>query len=440
MGELVPFGKYKDQPIERQALTAEPVKILQASNIVELFPYGPPPRDARYSPQFPRVDRPNVVPLRNRDSLYTLVELGRVPPSFQCRSKSRGSIFPLEPDKAEAARHLAMLDPEATAFTFQTFDDNRERKKAHDQRNNERKRAGKKAAPDPYAHTIHGTLEQRWDELVDLNERGAGVFITVNATTGRRRTTESTIRVRAVFCDLDGSPLKPAVQWRKPSFVIESSPGRFHPYWLVSDTPRQDFTGYQKWLAKRFDGDPKVNDLPRVLRLAGFIHRKDEPFRSRIISASEAKPYQVAELFTAAEKVEQQEYNPVSRGAQSSEKTWDRLNAAALLQHNLDRLVPMIFPEATKNSEDAAWRVTSAVLATRQGRPDFEEDLSFHTDGIVDFGYTGTDDDKGPIVDPLGQDGKRTMLDIVQLYVSPVVPIEQLAKNKRGNKHTDDLD
>ena len=32
------------------------------------------------------------------------------------------------------------------------------------------------------------------------------------------------------------------------------------------------------------------------------------------------------------------------------------------------------------------------------------------------------------------------MLDIVQLYVSPVVPIEQLAKNKRDNKHTDDLD
>ena len=93
MGELVPFGKFKDQPIERQALTAEPVKILQASNIVELFPDGPPPRDARYSPQFPRVDRPNVIPLFNRDGLYTLAELGRVPPSIQYRSKSRGSIF-----------------------------------------------------------------------------------------------------------------------------------------------------------------------------------------------------------------------------------------------------------------------------------------------------------------------------------------------------------
>jgi hypothetical protein len=86
----------------------------------------------------------------------------------------------LKPDKAQAARHLAMLDPEATTFTFQVFDDNKERKKAHDHRNKERKRAGKKALPDPYARTIHGTLEQRWHELVRWNEQGAGVYITVN--------------------------------------------------------------------------------------------------------------------------------------------------------------------------------------------------------------------------------------------------------------------
>ena len=53
MGELVPFGKYKDQPIERQVLTAEPVKILYASNIIELFPDGPPPRDRALQPAVP---------------------------------------------------------------------------------------------------------------------------------------------------------------------------------------------------------------------------------------------------------------------------------------------------------------------------------------------------------------------------------------------------
>jgi putative DNA primase/helicase len=376
----------------------------------------------------------HAVRLKGRGGLRADAEVVRAEPAL-------GSAAPagaLEPDRAEAMQHLAMLaSGHGHAFTFQTFDDNKERKKAHDERNKERKRAGKKALPDSYARTIHGTLEQRWGELVDLNERGAGVFITVNATEGKRRTTESTTLVRAVFCDLDGSPLEPAAQWRQPNFVIESSPGRYHPYWLVSDMPLQDFAGYQKWLAKRFNGDPKVHDLPRVLRLAGFIHRKDKPFRSRIISTGEAKPYQVADLFSGAGK--EQEYTPVSRRAQSGEKVWDRLNAASLLQHNLDHLVPIIFPEATKSSEDAAWRVTSAVLAT-YGRPDFEEDLSFHANGIVDYGYTGNDDDGQPIVDPLMQDGKRTMLDIVQLYVSPTVPIERLAKNKKNNNHTDDFD
>ena len=101
MGELVPFGRYKDQPIERQALTAQPVKILYTSNIIELFPNGPPRRDRRYCPQFPRVDRPNVVPLFNRESRYTLAELDRIPPSLQFRSKQKGST--LEPDREQLA-------------------------------------------------------------------------------------------------------------------------------------------------------------------------------------------------------------------------------------------------------------------------------------------------------------------------------------------------
>jgi hypothetical protein len=65
------------------------------------FPIWPLARgrgDERYSPRFPRIDdRPNVVPLFKRaDGLYTLAELGRIPPSYQCRSKIKGSIFPPE--------------------------------------------------------------------------------------------------------------------------------------------------------------------------------------------------------------------------------------------------------------------------------------------------------------------------------------------------------
>jgi hypothetical protein len=46
----------------------------------------------------------------------------------------------------------------------------------------------------------------------------------------------------------------------------------------------------QKDLAARFSGDPKVCDLPRVMRLPGFYHRKAAPFLTRIISCSDAPP------------------------------------------------------------------------------------------------------------------------------------------------------
>jgi predicted P-loop ATPase len=70
--------------------------------IIPLFTDGPPARDKRYSAQFPLVDdRPNVVPLFNRDGLFTLAELGRLPPAVQFRSKKKGSIFPIKDAASE---------------------------------------------------------------------------------------------------------------------------------------------------------------------------------------------------------------------------------------------------------------------------------------------------------------------------------------------------
>lgn len=51
------------------------------------------------------------------------------------------------------------------------------------------------------------------------------------------------------------------------------------------------FRPLQHALANKFGGDPSVCDLPRVMRLPGFIHQKRAPFLSRIISLEQRPPY-----------------------------------------------------------------------------------------------------------------------------------------------------
>ena len=297
------------------------------------------------------------------------------------------------PDKAEAARYLNLLDSGASFFTFQTFDDNKERKKALEESNRQRKREGKSQLPDPLARIIHGTVDNCWAELVSLNDQGAGIFVTVNETDGKGRKTENIKRVRAVFVDLDGAPLEPVTQWRTPHISVESSPGKFHACWIVIDLPLEEFEGLQRALAARFDGD-RVHDLPRVLRLPGFIHRKGEPFLTRVIQSNENAPYQAADF---ADILPDEERPSVSGDGEASPLR--KLNRAALA--NLSAWVPEIFPDA-KLTAAGGYRVTSAML----GR-DLEEDLSFHPSGIVDFGVHDMGDER---------EGKRTPIDIVMEY------------------------
>src|SRR3984893_18529694 len=120
------------------------------------------------------------------------------------RKKGNGAAQ-LEPVKAEAERFLGILDPGATVFTFQTFDDDKARKDANYKKRrelNERRKAKGlrplKRNPDPFAHVFNGTLDKFWNELCQLNAQRAGIFITVNETDGKGRKIENVERVRAL--------------------------------------------------------------------------------------------------------------------------------------------------------------------------------------------------------------------------------------------------
>lgn len=131
--------------------------------------------------------------------------------------------------------------------------------------------------------------------LEELNRKGAGVFLTINETdvTGRKR--ENITKIRAVFVDLDGADPNPVLN-ALPNLMVESSPGKYHAYWFVKDFPLEGFTDVQKRIAEMFNGDNKVHDLPRILRVPGYMHQKGEPFCSRIVFEYDTEPMTYAEV------------------------------------------------------------------------------------------------------------------------------------------------
>lgn len=130
---------------------------------------------------------------------------------------------------------------------------------------------------------LHGSLRDLQTQLIALNARGAGIFAMVNEGDGRGRSAAHVRRVRALFVDLDGAPLEPLLSCPVvPHLIVESSTGRWHAYWKVDDCALEQFKPIQRALAARFGGDPSVCDLPRVMRVPGFVHRKGLPFTTRI--------------------------------------------------------------------------------------------------------------------------------------------------------------
>src|SRR5262245_23615030 len=136
------------------------------------------------------------------------------------------------PDRDMAEWFLKWLDHTATEFTFQVFDDNKER-------------ADKKLAK-----VLHGTLNARFAELCRHNANGCGISVTINETDLKGRSAATIKRVRAVFLDLDRTPIDPVLSCKlAPHIIVESSPGKFQVFWLTKDLPKDRFSAVQSALA-----------------------------------------------------------------------------------------------------------------------------------------------------------------------------------------------
>jgi putative DNA primase/helicase len=182
--------------------------------------------------------------------------------------------------KIQAGAFLKAIDSKTTIFDFRTFDDS----------GADRKHLVKK---------LRGTLDEHWENLEALNRQGAGVFVTVNKTDGRGQKAENVTNVRAAFADTDGAPINPILDALQPSVVVNTSPDKFHTYWMVSDCKLEQFKPIQQAIAELYGTDKSVCDLPRVMRLPGFYHRKtSEPHLVQITYYDKRKRFTVDEIVT----------------------------------------------------------------------------------------------------------------------------------------------
>jgi hypothetical protein len=172
----------------------------------------------------------------------------------------------LAPDLIQTNTFLQALDADEV-FTFQTFPE------------------GVTQSIKMPPTILHGTLQEHATKLTQLNNAGHGIFFMVNQGDLQGRSAHNVVRVRALFVDSDEGPIDPLLQAAiSPHIAVESSPDRGHAYFIVQDCPLVKFKERQHALAARFNGDPSVCDLPRVMRLPGFFHLKTAiPFQTRLI-------------------------------------------------------------------------------------------------------------------------------------------------------------
>ncbi len=150
------------------------------------------------------------------------------------------------------------------------------------------------------AHTMRGTINEMFQTLQGYNQNGWGIFVCINAMDGVGRELSNLQYIRTHVVDMD-NPLSSADSYQraintnpKPHFAVETSPGKYHVYWLVEPyTGNEFYNVQQRKLAQIYDGDKSVIDPTRVLRVPGFYHLKGEPFLSHCWGLNNAPRWHV---------------------------------------------------------------------------------------------------------------------------------------------------
>ena len=167
-----------------------------------------------------------------------------------------------------------------------------------------------KKRPDHFPKSFSCKLSDLKPKLADFrtyNLDGYGVFFVPNGY-GHKDKDVKTARVQFIESDdltieeqykqIEAFPLK-------PTFLIQTKKS-VHCYWKLEDGDIKRFREIQVKLAKYFNGDIKVQNESRCMRLPTFYHNKAEPIEVKLVSFDPDRLYtqdSIEELLPEADAV-----------------------------------------------------------------------------------------------------------------------------------------
>jgi hypothetical protein len=145
--------------------------------------------------------------------------------------------------------------------------------------------------------------------LKNHNNDAWGCFFAVNELDqaldpAHKRTINMITRIRSVWVEDDNKRDTPRNDWPiEPSFIVNSSPGKFHYYWLTDIKPTEmnkiQWEGVMSTLVTKYDCDNNAKDLARVLRLPGFYHMKDPENPHLVVFMGNGTVYDWVDIISA---------------------------------------------------------------------------------------------------------------------------------------------
>lgn len=149
------------------------------------------------------------------------------------------------------------------------------------------------------AHALANAPQQRWLRAKNASRHDVFVSLATFTPGCQRRTKAHVVALRHVFLDIDHAGnqvlqrLRSEPRLPAPTYIIESSRGRFQVLWRVGGFTLSMLEALQRHLARHFGTDPAATDATRCFRLPGFLsHKYDPPCFVRVRAV--ADPYRVA--------------------------------------------------------------------------------------------------------------------------------------------------